>query len=103
MKGTTPISPISSRASLKILKKLINEAEQSFGSNNILTKITNSYFNYKASKILSTKLHDFSEYHLPSQIKIIYEDTRLAILRKEYPIIIRSIANFKVYSFKLVR
>jgi hypothetical protein len=77
-------------------ENLIKESEQILKSKNIWTKITNFYSNQGVSKILSRQFQDYSEYHLPSQIKIIYEDTRIALLRKEFPILIRSIANFKV-------
>jgi hypothetical protein len=81
---------------LKAFNNLIKESNNIRKSKSFLTKFQNIYLNYTTAKILSRKFNDFSEYHFGEQIRIIYEDTRTALIRKEYPILLRSLVNFKV-------
>ena len=83
-------------ANLSAFKTLIDESSRILKSKNIFTKLKNFYHNHRTCKILSPKLNDFSEYHFDEQIKIIYEDTRSALQKKEFPIMLRSIVNFQV-------
>jgi len=88
---------------VKNLKNLLNESNSIIQSKNPFNKIKNLFINYRTSKNLSKTFEDYSEFHLSDQAKIIYEDTRKALIRKEYPILIRSLTNFEFTEDKIFR
>jgi hypothetical protein len=81
---------------INALYKLIKESNSIKKSKSPIVNLKNFYLNYQNSKILANKLEDFTEYHFGEQIRIVYEDTRAALIRKEFPILLRSLVNFNV-------
>lgn len=88
---------------IKSFRNLIKESNEIKSNKSIITKINNTYKNYTNSKILHTKFNDFSDYHFGEQARMIFDDTRTALTRKEFPLIIRSLVNFKVDENTLLR
>jgi hypothetical protein len=78
------------------LSKLIKESNSIKNSKSPIVNLKNLYLNYQYSKLLANKFEDFTEYHFGEQIRIVYEETRAAIIRKEFPILMRSLVNFNV-------
>ncbi len=81
---------------IKAFRNLIIESNKLKTNNSILARLNNLYKNYNNSKELHIKFNDFSDYHFGEQAKMIFDDTRTALTRKEFPLIIRSLINFKV-------
>jgi len=81
---------------IKALRNLIKESNELKTNKSIIAKLNNIYKNYTHSKELHIKFNDFSDYHFGEQAKMIFDDTRTALVRKEFPLIIRSLVNFKV-------
>jgi hypothetical protein len=81
---------------INALSKLIKESNSIKNSKSPIVKLKNFYFNYQTSKNLAINFEDFTEYHFGEQIMMVYEDTRAALIRKEFPILLRSLVNFNV-------
>ncbi len=84
---------------INALANLIKESDAIRKTKSPIVKIKNFYLNYVNSKILAKTFDDFAEYHFGEQIRIVYEDTRAALIRKEFPILLRSLVNFNVRNF----
>jgi len=79
-----------------LLSKLTQESSMLKLSKSPLKKIQNSYNNYITCRKLENQYEDFSEYYINEQAQLIYEEVREALIKKEYPTLIRSIYNYNV-------
>lgn len=90
---------------MKILN-FINDSNSITNSKNIFN-FKNTYLNWKTARLLTNKFSDFSEFYFPEQMNHIYDEVTIALERKEFPILMRSIYGFTnkvllLYYFRLM-
>jgi hypothetical protein len=81
---------------INLIEKLINDSNKLITSKSPFKQFKNSFTNYFDCRKIDNIFEDFSEYHFTEQTHLIHEEIHNALIRKEYPILIRSIYNFRV-------
>ena len=79
------------------LSKFITESNTLKLTKSPFRLLRNSFDNYMNCRKLDNICEDFSEYLFKDQAMLIYEDVRDALLKKKYPIMLRSIHDFDVF------
>jgi hypothetical protein len=74
-----------------LLSKFLLESSSLKSSKSPFKQIKNSFNNYLTCRKLESEYEDFSEYYINEQAQLIYEEVREALIKKEYPTLIRSI------------
>lgn len=78
------------------LSKFLTESNILKSTKSPFKHINNSFSNYMTCRKLENKHEDFSEYIFKEQAQLIYEEVRESLIKKEYPIMIRSIYDYEV-------
>ena len=79
------------------LSKFLSETNKLKSTKSPFKQINNSFNNYLTCRKLENKYEDFSEYLFSEQTQLIYEEIREALIKKKYPIMIRSIYDYQVH------
>ena len=78
------------------LSKFLLESNYLKSTKSPFRLLRNSFDNYLNCRKLENTCEDFSEYLFKEQAMLIYEDVRDALLKKKYPIMLRSIHDYDV-------